>query len=93
MYHTPVARARTALFVFSMALLAFFGSTRGLVPGPAARLAIETGVAAGLFTLLFDSAWLSDGAGERRAAAEGRNPKISPNAGPRPAAARPAVPS
>ena len=43
---------RLGFFVFSMALLAFFGSTRGLVPGPAARLAIATGVAAGLFTLL-----------------------------------------
>ncbi len=43
---------RLGFFVFSMALLAFFGSTRGLIPGPAARLAIATGVAAGLFTLL-----------------------------------------
>ena len=38
--------------VFAIALLAFFGSTRGFVPEVAARLAVPTGLAAGVFTLL-----------------------------------------
>ncbi len=39
--------------VFAIALLAFFGSTRGFVPELVARLAVPTGLAAGVFTLRF----------------------------------------
>ena len=38
--------------VFAIALLAFFGWTRGFVPELVARLAVPTGLAAGVFTLL-----------------------------------------
>ncbi len=43
---------RVAFTVFAIALLAFFGWTRGLVPEVAARLAVPIGLAAGVFTLL-----------------------------------------
>ena len=43
---------RMGFILFAISLLAFFGSTRDLVPGPVSRLAVPTGVAAGVFTLL-----------------------------------------
>ncbi|MCY4025010.1 MAG: DoxX family membrane protein [Acidobacteria bacterium] len=43
---------RLGFILFAISLLAFFGSTRDLVPGPVSRLAVPTGVAAGVFTLL-----------------------------------------
>ena len=43
---------RTGFTVFAIALLVFFGWTRGFAPELAARLAVPTGLAAGVFTLL-----------------------------------------
>lgn len=43
---------RMGFTVFAVALLAFFGATRGFVPEPAASLSVPTGLAAGSFTLV-----------------------------------------
>ena len=43
---------RAGFTVFAVALLAFFGWTRGFVPELVATLAVPTGFAAGVFTLL-----------------------------------------
>ena len=43
---------RAGFTVFAIALLAFFGGTRGFVPDLVAMLAVPTGFAAGVFTLL-----------------------------------------
>lgn len=43
---------RAGFTVFAVALLAFFGGTRGMVPEPVALTAVPTGLAAGVFTLL-----------------------------------------